>query len=60
MGRLHAMRIALCSTINWEIGYDLPTSASKRTNVKPTLRVEGSFFIDYDSFLLSRDVGTTA
>lgn len=54
MGGLQAVRIASCSTIDSRIGRDSPTSASKRTNVKPTLRVEvveGSFPIDSNSLL---------
>ena len=37
---------------------DSPTSAWKRNDVKPTLRVEESFPIDSNSLLWSRDVGT--
>lgn len=60
---VQAVRMASCSTIKWRIGRDSPTGASKRTNGKlePTLRVEaveGSFPINSNSLLWSRDVGT--
>jgi hypothetical protein len=56
MGGLQAVRIASCSTIDSRIGRDSPTGASKRTNVKPTLRVEvvrDRSPLDYNNELLS-------
>lgn len=58
MGGLQALRMASCSTINWRVDRDSPTGASRRMNVRLILRVEGSFPIDGNTFLLSRDVDT--